>query len=57
MRITTRGQLAVSAMTDLALRTGDDVQAFASGLAAGGYATDPDYAQKLVRISRQIPSP
>lgn len=40
-----------------ALRTGEDVQAFASGLAAGGYATDPDYAQKLVRISRQIPQP
>lgn len=40
-----------------ALRTGNDVQAFATALAAGGYATDPDYAQKLVRISRQIPQP
>ncbi|MBV8247805.1 MAG: glucosaminidase domain-containing protein [Comamonas sp.] len=40
-----------------ALRTGNDVQAFAGALAAGGYATDPDYAQKLVRISRQIPQP
>ena len=49
--------LAHSPRYQAALRTGDDVQAFASGLAAGGYATDPDYAQKLVRISRQIPSP
>lgn len=39
-----------------ALRTGDDVQAFAGALAQGGYATDPDYAQKLVRVSRQIPA-
>lgn len=38
-----------------ALRTGDDVHAFAGALAEGGYATDPDYAQKLVRVSRQIP--
>lgn len=38
-----------------ALRTGDDMQAFAGALAQGGYATDPDYAQKLLRVSRQIP--
>jgi flagellar protein FlgJ len=30
-----------------AVGTGADVHAFASGLARGGYATDPDYAQKL----------
>jgi flagellar protein FlgJ len=30
-----------------ALGTGADVGAFAQGLARGGYATDPDYAQKL----------
>ena len=30
-----------------ALGTGADVHAFASGLARGGYATDPDYANKL----------
>jgi peptidoglycan hydrolase FlgJ len=30
-----------------ALGTGSDVHAFASGLARGGYATDPDYVQKL----------
>jgi flagellar protein FlgJ len=30
-----------------ALGTGSDVGAFATGLAHGGYATDPDYVQKL----------
>ena len=39
-----------------ALNTGDDVQAFAQGLADGGYATDPQYADKLLRVSRSIPS-
>ncbi|MGK9451358.1 glycoside hydrolase family 73 protein [Acidithiobacillus caldus] len=29
---------------------GDNVQAFVRGLAAGHYATDPNYAQKLLRI-------
>ena len=37
-----------------ALGTGDDVQAFAQALADGGYATDPQYAQKLLRVSRSI---
>lgn len=36
--------------------TGDDVQAFAQALAEGGYATDPAYADKLVRLSRSIPA-
>jgi peptidoglycan hydrolase FlgJ len=41
-----------------ALHTGDDVQAFAQALADGGYATDPQYAQKLLRVSRSIaPAP
>ena len=40
-----------------ALGTGSDVHAFAQGLVAGGYATDPHYADKLVRVSRSIPSP
>jgi flagellar protein FlgJ len=31
-----------------ALGAGSDVQAFASGLQRGGYATDPDYVNKLV---------
>lgn len=39
-----------------ALNTGDDVQAFAQGLADGGYATDPQYAHKLLRVSRSIAS-
>ena len=47
--------LANSPRYEAALRSGDDVQACAGALAQGGYATDPQYAQKLVRISRQIP--
>lgn len=39
-----------------ALHTGDDVQAFAQALADGGYATDPLYAQKLLRVSQSIAS-
>jgi peptidoglycan hydrolase FlgJ len=31
-----------------ALGTGADAQAFGSGLQRGGYATDPDYVNKLV---------
>jgi flagellar protein FlgJ len=31
-----------------ALNTGSNVQAFGSGLQRGGYATDPDYVNKLV---------
>jgi len=34
-----------------ALNTGNDAQAFAQGLARGGYATDPGYAAKLARIA------
>jgi flagellar protein FlgJ len=34
----------------LAAAAGDDVSAFASGLAAGGYATDPAYADKIRRV-------
>jgi len=37
-----------------ALNTGADVQAFARGLQRGGYATDPDYADKLVAVAAQI---
>lgn len=39
-----------------ALNVGDDAQAFASGLARGGYATDPGYADKLVRIAARLQS-
>lgn len=34
-----------------ALVAGSDTAAFARGLAAGGYATDPDYAAKIIRIA------
>jgi peptidoglycan hydrolase FlgJ len=37
-----------------ALRVGGDARAFAEGLARGGYATDPAYADKLVAVARQI---
>jgi flagellar protein FlgJ len=37
-----------------ALNTGADVKAFATGLQRGGYATDPDYADKLVAVAAQI---
>jgi flagellar protein FlgJ len=37
-----------------ALNTGGDVQAFASALQRGGYATDPDYARKLVTVADEV---
>lgn len=37
-----------------ALNTGSDAQAFAEGLARGGYATDPGYAAKLARIADSL---
>ena len=37
-----------------ALGTGTDVGAFASGLARGGYATDPDYVQKLQATAQAV---
>lgn len=39
-----------------ALNAGGDAVAFAQGLARGGYATDPDYARKLVQVARQLQS-
>ena len=39
-----------------ALQTREDVAAFARGLAQGGYATDPEYARKLLNVSRSIPA-
>lgn len=32
------------------LETGDNVKAFGEGLMSGGYATDPEYANKLSRV-------
>ena len=37
-----------------ALNTGDDVRAFAGALQRGGYATDPNYANKLVSVAEQL---
>jgi flagellar protein FlgJ len=37
-----------------ALNTGGDARAFASGLAQGGYATDPGYAAKLSKLAAQL---
>lgn len=39
-----------------ALGTGSDTAAFARALQRGGYATDPEYANKLVSVSRQLKS-
>jgi flagellar protein FlgJ len=36
------------------LGTGADVQAFATALQRGGYATDPAYAQKLVATAATV---
>ncbi|MEN3275858.1 MAG: peptidoglycan hydrolase FlgJ [Massilia sp.] len=37
-----------------ALGTGSDANAFAQGLAKGGYATDPAYAAKLTRLAGKL---
>src|SRR5450830_1254593 len=37
-----------------ALNTGGDALAFATGLAKGGYATDPAYAQKLSKLAARV---
>jgi flagellar protein FlgJ len=37
-----------------ALNTGGDVHAFAAALQRGGYATDPDYANKLKAVAAQV---
>jgi flagellar protein FlgJ len=37
-----------------ALGTGADVRAFATALQRGGYATDPDYANKLTSVAAQL---
>jgi peptidoglycan hydrolase FlgJ len=36
------------------LGTGSDVRAFATALQRGGYATDPDYANKLVAVASRL---
>jgi flagellar protein FlgJ len=37
-----------------ALGAGTDAQAFAAGLARGGYATDPGYAGKLAKVAGKV---
>jgi flagellar protein FlgJ len=37
-----------------AMNTGNDVHAFANALQRGGYATDPDYARKLVTVADEV---
>lgn len=37
-----------------ALAAGGDVRAFATGLVRGGYATDPDYAEKLAAVAGTV---
>jgi peptidoglycan hydrolase FlgJ len=37
-----------------ALQAGDDARAFAQGLARGGYATDPAYADKLSKLATRL---
>jgi peptidoglycan hydrolase FlgJ len=37
-----------------ALGSGSNVTAFASALQRGGYATDPDYAQKVTAVANQV---
>lgn len=37
-----------------ALGCGSDVASFASALQEGGYATDPNYAQKIVSVAREL---
>jgi flagellar protein FlgJ len=39
-----------------ALNTGHNVQAFASALQRGGYATDPDYARKVSAVASDVAS-
>ena len=37
-----------------ALNTGNDVRAFATALQRGGYATDPEYANKLIAVAERL---
>ena len=39
-----------------ALNTGTDARAYADALARGGYATDPNYADKLVSVVNRLRS-
>ncbi len=43
-----------SARYEKAVGTGSNVAAFASALQQGGYATDPNYARKLVAVANEV---
>jgi flagellar protein FlgJ len=47
-------QLSSNPRFRAALGVGSDAQAFAQGLARGGYATDPAYADKLARVAGKL---
>jgi peptidoglycan hydrolase FlgJ len=46
--------IGASARYENAVGTGDNVAAFASALQRGGYATDPNYARKLVAVANEV---
>ena len=48
--------LATNPRYRAALNAGGDARAFAQGLAQGGYATDPAYAEKLAHVATRIQS-
>lgn len=48
------GVLAGSSRYAGVLGAGDDARAFARALSQGGYATDPAYEEKLIRVARRI---
>ncbi len=48
------GLLAANPRYAGALNTGADVHAFATALQRGGYATDPEYAHKLVATAAAV---
>jgi flagellar protein FlgJ len=46
--------IGTSARYESAVGTGDNVAAFATALQKGGYATDPNYARKLVAVANEL---
>jgi peptidoglycan hydrolase FlgJ len=46
--------IANSPRYEKALGAGGDIATFASALQQGGYATDPDYARKIVRVADEV---
>lgn len=48
------GLIRNNARYEKAIGTGTDVAAFASALQEGGYATDPQYANKIIAVAEQL---